>query len=525
MSKRTYSTINHIVGFLLLSIFLTYFILSIISIIQNSSDLGIGGIFLNLLSLFLELIGPIYILYFLVQVIDGCFKIGEIQYDISKVTEGRKVSVIIPIHNVPPSVLEETLKGFDKQSYANTEIWVGDDSTDYNLRKKCEVICGKYNVNYFYAENYKLKAGMLNLVIPKTEGDYIAFFDVDHIPTKHILTKFVSILEEYPEYEFIQAKYAFRNVRNLLHIWSAISVIQIFCSQNARRTFGAVLFQGSSACFRRSGASRIPENELIEDFSHSIELMSKGKKGYFLDEVGASTLLPDTLEHQMSQLYRWIKGETSSFITHFKNIFGRKMTFRKSIDIFFSSTVSIGLTILYELGIAYGLLYVLKVPIYRALGIDALSLLIMPILIFTIYGITLTATTIYFRQTKFFPLKFWHVFFYLFFSSFAAPYLKIAAYSGIFSSLLSRKRKIRWNIKVPILKWGFIFMFVGLIFVFLTIYSLLEYFNLISFYGTNNYFFILFMSVGFSLVFIAPFFLLTRNLFKSIDFREEHIFH
>ena len=68
-------------------------------------------------------------------------------------------------------------------------------------------------------------------------------------------------------------------------------------------------------------------------------------------------------------------------------------------------------------------------------------------------------------------------------------------------------------------------MSIGLIFILLSVYSLLDYLGRISFYGTSNYFYILFISVGFSLVFIAPFFLFARNLFKSIDFREEHIFH
>ena len=89
-------------------------------------------------------------IYFLVQLIDGFLKIGEVDYDIDAIDEQKKVSVIIPIHNVPIPVLEETLVGLTKQTYKNFDVWVGDDSPDKNLRKKYENLCKKYNFTYFY---------------------------------------------------------------------------------------------------------------------------------------------------------------------------------------------------------------------------------------------------------------------------------------------------------------------------------------------------------------------------------------
>lgn len=246
---------------------------------------------------------------------------------------------------------------------------------------------------------------MLNLVIPRTNGDYITFFDVDHVPTKDILAKFVAILEQYPEYEFVQAKYGFRNATNVLHVWSAMTTSQIFCSQNARRSFGAVLFQGASACFRRSGVQHIPENVVIEDYSHSISLMTQKKQGYFLDEFAAQTLLPSTLDHQMSQLYRWIKGQTSSFVAHIKDILMGRLSFRQSADLFFTSTIIFGVTSFYELGFVYGFMYLSKTPYFRALGLDSLSQIIMPILIMIIYGGTFAIMIIYFIKSKFLKLK------------------------------------------------------------------------------------------------------------------------
>lgn len=116
MSNEAIHKINHLIGILFYATFVVYFVLSLISIIRESVLLGAGGITLNILSLILEILGPIYMIYFLVQLIDGFLKIGELDYDINTITEEKKVSVIIPIHNVPISVLEETMVGLTKQT-------------------------------------------------------------------------------------------------------------------------------------------------------------------------------------------------------------------------------------------------------------------------------------------------------------------------------------------------------------------------------------------------------------------------
>ena len=87
MSKKAIHTFNHVIGILFYVTFAVYFILSLISIIQERIQLGMGGIILNILSLILEILGPIYMIYFLVQLIDGFLKIGELDYDINALKE------------------------------------------------------------------------------------------------------------------------------------------------------------------------------------------------------------------------------------------------------------------------------------------------------------------------------------------------------------------------------------------------------------------------------------------------------
>ncbi|MCK5141834.1 MAG: glycosyltransferase family 2 protein, partial [Candidatus Heimdallarchaeota archaeon] len=268
MDRRNFwSKVNHIVGYLFYTFIAAYFVWSLINIILNIGShvpLTVGGQILNILALILEAAAFLIAIYFAIQLIDGVLRVGEVPYDLTALSGKTKISVIVPIHNVQPQVLKETLEGFTKQTYSNYEVWVADDSTNLELKEVCKQISEEHDAIYYFEENDQFKAHMLNLVIPKTKGELIAFFDVDHIPEPDILSKFVALMEQYPEYAFIQSKFGFRNVTNFLHVWEAMSLTQQFCSENARRTIGTVLYSGSTACFRREYAYPIPEGKMTE---------------------------------------------------------------------------------------------------------------------------------------------------------------------------------------------------------------------------------------------------------------------
>ena len=105
------------------------------------------------------------------------------------------VSVIIPVYN-GDAFLTETIESVLKQTYLNFEIIVIDDgSTD-----KSSEICQSFgnSVSYFYQNN--CGAGETrNNGFKKSNGDLIAFLDMDDywLPTK--LEKQVAVLKDKPE--------------------------------------------------------------------------------------------------------------------------------------------------------------------------------------------------------------------------------------------------------------------------------------------------------------------------------------
>ncbi|MBY9001622.1 MAG: glycosyltransferase [Candidatus Heimdallarchaeota archaeon] len=534
-----FSRANHIVGYLLYSFIVAYFIWSLINIILNigtHEPLTVGGMILNILALLVEVVSFFIALYFAIQLIDGVLRVGEVSYDLEALTGKTKISVIVPIHNVQPFVLEETLIGFTEQTYSNYDVWVADDSSDEKLREQCKQISEKHNAIYYYEENDRFKAHMLNLVIPKIDGDIVAFFDVDHIPNPGILAKFAAIMEQYPEFTFIQAKFGFRNVTNFLHVWEAMSLTQQFCSENARRKIGTVLYSGSTACFRRESAYPIPEGKMTEDFDHSVNLIMDGKKGYFLDEIGSMSLVPETMAHQISQLFRWFTGQSGIMYDYagklIKRTIQRKLKFRQSLDIVFSSLLVVAATSFYFLGVFYALIYLLKIPLVRAYVLGQWWLVIILSLTFVIYFATISATTLYTMKSATFPLKIWYVPFFLLFGSFTAPFFIIPAFKGLMGKHKMIPGKTQWNKKIPIYGIGVVFNIIGIFFLYLTVDSILQ--QLCATILTNctlyavpyeNFFFSLFAVIGFTLGFILPFLAISMRVFKPKIYDEKHIYH
>ena len=538
MSKSGFwSKVNHSVGFILYSFIGAYFIWSLVNIIGDFNDeLNLGGQILNILALFVEIFGFIFALYFAIQLIDGVLRVGEVPYDLSKITGDTTVSAIVPIHNVQPDVLEETIQGFKQQTYTNFDLWVADDSPNEELRIACKNVCEKNDVKYYYEDNKNFKSGMLNLVIPKTKGSLIAFFDVDHIPTPDILEKFVAIMEQYPEFSFIQAKFCFRNVKNLLHVWEAMGLMQAFCSENARRKINTVLYNGTTAIFRREDCYPIPEGKMTEDYDLSIRLIFEGKQGYFLDEIGSMSLVPETMPHQISQSFRWFRGQSGAMFDYafklIKLVLQRKIKLIQAIDIYFSSFLVIGATSFYVLGALYAITYLTRTALVRAWNLGHIWLIVITLLTGIIYLATLSATTIYSMNSATFPLKYWHIPFFLSFGSMVSPFYMIPAFKGLIGRNKLIPGKTKWNKKIPIYRIATIYSLVGLFFLYLMVDSVFQqicYYHDLGFcyYADpyRNFLFLLFALVGFSLAFCLPFIFMTQKMFVPKVYEDKHIYH
>ncbi len=529
-SIKNKSNLFHVIGTLLYIIFFVYFALSIGSFVYYYTELKWWGILLNFLVLIIEIIGPVYATYFFLQSLDGYLDVNKIPYSLKLADGFPLVDVIIPIHNVDPTILKESLQGCKDLTYPNSIIWIADDYSSPKYSTISQKMANNLGFRYYKATKHSFKAGVINQVLEKTTGKYTAIFDSDQIPESDILNKFVAILEQYPEYAFVQGKYEFRDVSNFLQIWEAMSAHQLFVSEGGKMKTKSVVFFGTSACFRKIFLYPLPENTLAEDYDHFISLASKGHYGGWLNETAARGISTDSFEHKMSQMFRWTKGQIGAVVDRKRDppLRKSKLRFLQKIDIFMNSTVILVLTTFYFMGIMYIIMYFAKIPVYRALGIDKYALIIVPILIFLVYLGLFTVVAMFSKRSRDFKYKWWHVFFFMLYGAFMAPFLLIPLFQGLFGkSRFKKSENIQWNKKVKLNLIAIIYTIIGLVFAVLGTISLLDTLNIgmFSFYG-ENYFFMIFYSIAFMLLLAIPFVQLSKKYFKITKYNssDETIF-
>ncbi|NHK29832.1 MAG: glycosyltransferase [Asgard group archaeon] len=525
MSRRTRHIIIKIICIILYCVFLAYFGTSIASLVIHYNDLKWYGVLLNVLVLIFEMIGPSYAIYFIFQLLSGINKTKEIDYDLNLLKDYPKVAVMIPVRNAHPKILKETLEGFKQQTYPNFEVWVGDDNSDEKYSVAYQTICNEFNMNYYYNKVHSFKAGILNKLFNQTDADYIAFFDIDQLPANKILEKFVAILEQNPEYAFVQAKLEFRNVNTLLHSWEIISYYQLACAQSGKMLSKTVIWHGCTACFRRKHAYPIPEWKLAEDFDHTINLLSEGHYGCWLKDAGSYTLPTDTFDHKMSQMFRWTTGQVGAVLDHGSKYL-RKLNFKQTIDLFISSTLTLVLSSLYLVGIIYAIMYGLQVRVYRAMGLDDIAMIFVPILIGLVFCVMISATTIYSIRTSENKIKFFDIIFFLLTSAVVAPLLFVPTIRGIFRlNKLKPNKNGQWNRRIKLYRISTIYTILGIAFGTITGYTILDIAGIVNWYPHQNYFFIIFLLISFMLLFSLPFVAFMKWKFKESPlFQDENVY-
>jgi cellulose synthase (UDP-forming) len=375
----------------------------------------------------------------------------------------------VPIYDVSPEILDYTLIKLSEQTYPKEsfEVYVGDDSSNQQLAEECQKICQKHEVTYVYDNSNKgYKAGMMNILLKKSQSDLVVVFDVDHAPLPKTLSYFVQALQRYPEYDFVQAKNRFRNVSNYITVWSALMYAQYFQVLVRSKTISdTVLFNGSSACFRRDGLMTIggfPTETFTEDSDLTFLFAIHGQKGYFLDYFASYGLVPETFNHQISQLWRWAHGGTSVLLLRAKQLFKAPIKMNQKFDL--SSNMG-----LFTFTISTYFYAVMLLPIYLAnstplrLELGAFpAVLLMPIAVASIYAYNALLAIYFGRKDGQEELKYRHLLIFIVLAIAANPYSMSAVLNAFIKRRGPTDPKSSWNPQIRARFWGFIFFIIGL---------------------------------------------------------------
>ncbi len=244
-----------------------------------------------------------------------------------------KVTVQLPIYN-EKYVIKQLLQSVCALHYPNhlLEIQILDDSTDETsgIIKKTMALFPHKNITYIHRKNrIGYKAGALKNGLQYAQGELIAVFDADFIPSPDFLTQTVPHFSD-PGIGMVQTRWGHRNKNfSLLTRLQAFGLDAHFMvEQTARYVSGAFInFNGTAGIWRKKcieSSGNWQADTLTEDLDLSYRAQLAGWKFVYLPEVETPAELPITVQALKNQQFRWTKGAAECAKKHLKHVLQQK---------------------------------------------------------------------------------------------------------------------------------------------------------------------------------------------------------
>lgn len=231
------------------------------------------------------------------------------------------VDVFIPTYNEDLQVVRPTVYaalGLDWPAH-KLRIHLLDDGRRESFRRFAE----EAGVNYITrADNRHAKAGNLNHALTQTDGELVAIFDCDHIPTRSFLQLTVGWMVQDPKMGLVQTPHHFFSPdpfeRNLGQFRKAPNEGALFYGlvQDGNDLWNAAFFCGSCAVLRRTALESIgglATETVTEDAHTSLRLHRKGWRSAYIKVPQAAGLATESLSAHIGQRIRWARGMVQIF--------------------------------------------------------------------------------------------------------------------------------------------------------------------------------------------------------------------
>ena len=248
------------------------------------------------------------------------------------------VDMFVTIVDEPLDILKRTLVGCLAQEYPKdkVKVYVLDDGSCEETR----ALASALNCGYLRRPDRRhAKAGNLNHALGLTSGEFVAIFDVDHVPVRTFLKETMGFFQD-EQVAFVQTPHHFYNPdifqKNLRLEQELKNEQALFFRlvQPGRDTHNSAFFAGSGGVFRRSHLEEIggvQTETLTEDLHTSLLLHAKGYKSCYLNKVLSAGLMPGTFQGHLKQRSRWATGTTQ--VLFLNNPFTQpKLTLAQRLD-------------------------------------------------------------------------------------------------------------------------------------------------------------------------------------------------
>ncbi|MGB9433057.1 MAG: UDP-forming cellulose synthase catalytic subunit [Candidatus Acidiferrum sp.] len=226
------------------------------------------------------------------------------------------VDIFVPTYNEPLSVVRYTVWAAMNIDWPADKVHVCilDDGRREEFRKFAfEAGCGYMT----RTNNAHAKAGNINHALGKTNGEFVAIFDCDHVPTRSFLQMTVGWFLKDSRLAMLQTPHHFYSPdpfeRNLKQFRKIPNEGELFYGliQDGNDLWNATFFCGSCAVLRRSALEEIggiAVETVTEDAHTSLRMQIRGWNTAYINIPQAAGLATESLSSHVGQRIRWARG-------------------------------------------------------------------------------------------------------------------------------------------------------------------------------------------------------------------------
>jgi len=226
------------------------------------------------------------------------------------------VDVFIPTYNEPLEVVKQTVFTALALDWPvdKVKVFVLDDGRRDEFRAFCEDV----GVGYVTRDNNRhAKAGNINAALQVTDGEFVAIFDCDHVPTRSFLQVTMGWFMRDNKLAMLQTPHYFFSPdpfeKNLETFRAIPNEGELFYGliQDGNDLWNATFFCGSCAVIRRGPlleVGGIAVETVTEDAHTALKLNRLSYNTAYLAIPQAAGLATESLSGHIGQRIRWARG-------------------------------------------------------------------------------------------------------------------------------------------------------------------------------------------------------------------------
>jgi len=229
------------------------------------------------------------------------------------------VDIYIPTYNESLAIVRNTVFAAMDLDYPEDKyrIFILDDGKRPEFRAFAkEAGCGYITRD----NNLHAKAGNLNAAMKKTDGELIAIFDCDHVPTRAFLQLSVGWFQKDPKLALVQTPHHMyspdpvqRNLASTMGEMAGEGDLFYGAVQGGNDLWNATFFCGSCAIIRREALAMtngFAGETVTEDAHTALKLQRMGWNTAYISARLSAGLATERLVLHIGQRIRWARGMT-----------------------------------------------------------------------------------------------------------------------------------------------------------------------------------------------------------------------